>query len=121
MRWLVLVTLAVHLVAVLASFDYEDSEHGSDYGSDHGGDYEDVSLLFSIKVQQREMVFSLIASYPGQKERILNFFHVVPIFTELGQDLTHLAHKMNTHSDIFLSDRLKIVIAFCSLWGSDLQ
>jgi hypothetical protein len=48
MRWLVLLILAVHLVAVLSSFDYEDSEHGSDYGSDHGGDYEDVSLLFSL-------------------------------------------------------------------------
>jgi hypothetical protein len=43
------------------------------------------------------------------------FFHVVPIFTELGQDLTHLAHKENTHSDIFLWDRLRILNAFCSL------
>jgi hypothetical protein len=48
MRWLVLLTLAVHLVVVLASFDDDDSEHGGDYGSDHGGDYEDVSLLFSL-------------------------------------------------------------------------
>jgi hypothetical protein len=38
------------------------------------------------------MVFSLIGS------RILNFFHVVPIFTELGQDLTHLPHTENTQS-----------------------
>jgi hypothetical protein len=45
MRWLVLLTLAVHLEVVLASFDYEDSEHDSDYGSDHGGDFEDVSFL----------------------------------------------------------------------------
>jgi hypothetical protein len=58
------------------------------------------------------MVFSLIASYPGQKEIILNFFHVVPIFTELGQDLTHLAPKENTQSDIFLWDRLKFATAF---------
>jgi hypothetical protein len=42
------------------------------------------------------MVFSLIASYLGEKERILNFVHVVLIFTELGHDLIHLAHKENT-------------------------
>jgi hypothetical protein len=48
MRWLVLMTLAAHLVAVLASFDDDDSEHGSDYGSDHGGDYEDVSFWFFL-------------------------------------------------------------------------
>jgi hypothetical protein len=50
MRWLILVTLAVHLVVALAFFDDDDSEHGGDYGSDHGGDYEDVSLLFSSTV-----------------------------------------------------------------------
>jgi hypothetical protein len=61
------------------------------------------------------MVFSLIASYPGYKTRILNFFHVVPIFTELGQDLTHKAHTENTQSDIFLWDKRKILIEFCSL------
>jgi hypothetical protein len=62
------------------------------------------------------MVFSLIASYPELNERILNFFHVVPIFTELEQDLTHLAHTQeNTQSDIFLRDRRKILLAFCSL------
>ncbi len=33
----------------------------------------------------------------------------MPIFTELGQDLTHLAHKENTQN------RRKILIAFCSL------
>jgi hypothetical protein len=61
------------------------------------------------------MVFPLIASYPGQKERILNFVHVVPIYTELRQHLTHLGDKQNTQSDIFLWDRRKILIAFCSL------
>jgi hypothetical protein len=45
----------------------------------------------------------------------LEFFHVVPIFTELGQDLTHVAYKENTQSDIFLWDRRKVLIAFCSL------
>jgi hypothetical protein len=35
--------------------------------------------------------------------------------TEFGQDLTHLAHKVNTQSDIFLWDRRKILIAFFSL------
>jgi hypothetical protein len=45
----------------------------------------------------------------------LKFFHVVPIFNELGQDLTHLAHKENTQRDIFLWDRGKILISFCSL------
>ncbi len=39
------------------------------------------------------------------------------IFTGLGQDLAHFAHKENTHSEIFLLGRLKIVIAFCSLTG----
>jgi hypothetical protein len=39
----------------------------------------------------------------------------VPIFTELGQDLTHLAHKDNTQSDIFLRGKLKILTAFCSV------
>jgi hypothetical protein len=63
------------------------------------------------------MIFSLIASYLGKKERILNFFHVVPILTELGQDLTHLAHTENTQRDIFLWDRRKILIALFS-WGS---
>jgi hypothetical protein len=38
----------------------------------------------------------------------LKFFHVVLIFTGLGQDLTHLAHKENTHNEIFLLDRLKL-------------
>jgi hypothetical protein len=56
------------------------------------------------------MVFSLIASYPGWKEGILNFVHVVLIFTELAQDLTHLAHKENTQSDIFLWGKIKILI-----------
>ncbi len=46
---------------------------------------------------------------------ILNFFHVVLIVTGLEQDLTHLAHKENKHSEIFLLGRLKILIAFCSL------
>jgi hypothetical protein len=48
-------------------------------------------------------------------KRILNFFHVVLIFTWLGQDLTHLAHKENTHSEIVLLGKLKLLIAFCSL------
>jgi hypothetical protein len=61
------------------------------------------------------MVFSLIASYLGKKERISNFFHVVLIFIELGQYLTHLAQKENTQSEIFLLGRLKSLIAFCSL------
>jgi hypothetical protein len=42
------------------------------------------------------------------------FFHVVLIFTGLGQDLTHLAHEGNTQREIFLLGRLKILIAFCS-------
>ncbi len=58
------------------------------------------------------MVFLLIPSYSEKKERILNFFHVVPIFNELAQDLTHLAHKENTQSDVFL---WFFFIAFCYL------
>jgi hypothetical protein len=49
------------------------------------------------------------------EKSILNIFHVVPIFSELGEDLAHLTLKENTQSDIFLWDRLKILIAFCSL------
>ncbi len=45
----------------------------------------------------------------------LKFFHVVPIFTELGQDFDNLAHKENTPRDIFLWDRRKFLIAVCSL------
>ncbi len=36
------------------------------------------------------------------------------IFTGRGQDLTDLAHKENTHSEIFLLARPKILIAFCA-------
>ncbi len=46
----------------------------------------------------------------GKERRDITFFHVVQIFTGLGQDLTHLAHNENTHSDIFLLGRLKILI-----------
>ncbi len=45
----------------------------------------------------------------------VTFHRRVPIFTELGKDLTHLAHTENTQSDIFLWDRRQILIAFCSL------
>jgi hypothetical protein len=44
----------------------------------------------------------------------LNFFHVLLIFTGLGQDLTHLVHKENTHSKVFLLGRLKSFIGSCS-------
>ncbi len=53
--------------------------------------------------------------HPIQNKKKGSIFHVVPIFTELGQDLICLAHKENTHSDIFLWDRQKIVTVFCSL------
>jgi hypothetical protein len=42
------------------------------------------------------------------------FFLVVLIFTGRGQDLTNLVHKENTHSEIFLLARLKILIVFCA-------
>jgi hypothetical protein len=72
-------------------------------------------LFVLLKGQKREMIFSLIASYLGQKEMILNFVHVVLIFTGLGQDLTHLAHKKSTHSEMFQFGRLKILIVSCFL------
>jgi hypothetical protein len=50
-----------------------------------------------------------------EREKGSSILYVVPIFTKLGQDLTHLAHKDNTQSDIFLWDRRKILITFCSL------
>ncbi len=37
------------------------------------------------------------------------------IFTELGQDITHLAHKENTQSDIFLWYRRNILTDFVLL------
>jgi hypothetical protein len=43
------------------------------------------------------------------------FFHVVLIFTGLGQDSTHLVYKENTHSEIFLLANIKLLIAFYSL------
>jgi hypothetical protein len=58
------------------------------------------------------MVFCILSRI---ERKDLNFFHVVPIFTLLGQDLICLAHKENTQSVIFLWDRRKIVIEFCSL------
>jgi hypothetical protein len=45
----------------------------------------------------------------------LKFFYVVLISIGLGQGLTLLAHKENTHSEIFLLSRLKVLIAICSL------
>jgi hypothetical protein len=38
----------------------------------------------------------------------LIFFHVLLIFTEVEQDLTHLAHKENTESEFFCSLRALI-------------
>ncbi len=67
------------------------------------------------------MAFSLLASYIELKERILSFFHVVLIFIVLGQDLSHLAHKENTHSEIF---SVRQVYNFnCTLfsYGSDIR
>jgi hypothetical protein len=60
------------------------------------------------------MVFSLIASLQ-ERMKGSKFFHVVLIFTELWQDLNHLAQKENTQSEIFQLCRLKILTAFCSL------
>ncbi len=48
-----------------------------------------------------------------------NFFHVVFIFTGLGQDLTHLAHKENKHSEIFSVRQAKNCILFS--YGSDIR
>ncbi len=52
------------------------------------------------------MVFSLTAAYPGKKERVLNFVHVVQIFTELGKYQFFLAQE-NTENNIFLWDNEK--------------
>jgi hypothetical protein len=48
------------------------------------------------------MFFSLINALSKIERKKLEFFNVVQIFTELGKDLTHLAHKENTQSEIFL-------------------
>jgi hypothetical protein len=43
-----------------------------------------------------------------KKESKNIFMLLMLIFTELGQDLTNLAHKENTLRDIFLWDRRKL-------------
>ncbi len=58
------------------------------------------------------MVFFAHCILSRLERKDLKFFHGVLIFTGLGQDLTHLVHKENTHSDIFLLGK-KILIAFC--------
>jgi hypothetical protein len=55
------------------------------------------------------------------ERKYLIFFHFVLIFTVLRQDLTLLAYKENTHSEIFLLGRLQILISFSSLTASDLR
>jgi hypothetical protein len=49
------------------------------------------------------------------RKKYLKFLSCCAKSTGLGQDLTHLAHKENMHSEVFLLGRLKILIAFCSL------
>jgi hypothetical protein len=67
------------------------------------------------------MCFAERKHFFHRKERKdLNFFQVVPIFTELGQDLTHLAHKEKTQSDIFLGQAKNFNCILFS-WGSDIQ
>ncbi len=68
-----------------------------------------INPITTLKGQYREMVFFAhsILSRIERKD-------LVPKFTELGQDLTHLAHKEKTQRDIFLWDRLKFFTAFCS-------
>jgi len=54
--------------------------------------YRTVLDLFSAVRDRSGNVFLLIPFYLGYKQRICNFFHVVSIFTEKGQDLAHLQH-----------------------------
>jgi hypothetical protein len=61
------------------------------------------------------MVFFAHCIHSRIARKDLKNFHVLPIFTGLEQDLTHLAHNENTHSEIFLLGRQKILIAFFSL------
>ncbi len=60
------------------------------------------------------MVFVAHCILSRIERKDLKFFHVVLIFTGLGQDVTHLAHKENTDSEFFLLDGLKILIEFYS-------
>ncbi len=50
----------------------------------------------------------------------LKFCHVVLIFTWLGQDLTHLVHRENTHSEIFLSKEGRKFYCILFSYGSDI-
>ncbi len=50
----------------------------------------------------------------------LNFFHVVIIFSVLGQDLTHLAPKENAHGKFFCQEGKKLLSHLFS-YGSDIS
>ncbi len=50
--------------------------------------------------------------YDGKKGSLI-FLNFVLTFAEIVQDLAHLAHYENRQTEIFLRDRLKILIAFC--------
>jgi hypothetical protein len=51
------------------------------------------------------------------RKKRFSFFSCCANIYYVKQDLTNLAHKENTQSDIFLWNRLNILIAFCSLGG----
>ncbi len=51
----------------------------------------------------------------------LKFFHVLLIFSELGKDLTHLAHKENKQSVFSGVGQAKIFYCILFSWSSDIQ
>jgi hypothetical protein len=66
------------------------------------------------------MAFSLIASYLQDRKKEV-FFHVLLIFIELGQELTHFAHKENTQSKNFSVRQAKNFNCILFSEGSDIR
>ncbi len=82
------------------------------------GDFLYFKVLYSTLIKGTEACDGFFAHcILSGIERGSYIFSCCVIFTELGQDLTHLAHKENTQSEIFLLLLFgqKILIAFCSL------
>jgi hypothetical protein len=73
-----------------------------------------INPITTLKGQYREMVFFAhsILSRIERKD-------LVPKFTELWQDLTHLAHKENTQR-YFPVGQAKIFYCILFSWGSDI-
>jgi hypothetical protein len=71
-------------------------------------DEEDSSVTRPPELLKSIFASANLELFKVTERKNLKIFHVVPIFTELAPDLTHLAHKENTQSNIFLWDRREL-------------